>query len=65
MKGDSGFKGEKARHYYDANRKRFYFVFLISANVPYREPREKSPLSLAPFSFREGKKSLYEELSLI
>lgn len=40
MKGDSGFKGEKARHYYDANRKRFYFVFLISANVPYREPRE-------------------------
>lgn len=35
MKGDSGFKGEKARHYYDANLKRLYCAFLISAAATY------------------------------
>lgn len=35
IKGDSGFKGEKARRYYDANLKLLYCVFLISAYAPY------------------------------
>lgn len=40
MKGDSGFKGEKARHYYDANLKRLYCAFLISASATYlKRPR--------------------------
>lgn len=40
MKGDSGFKGEKARHYYDANLKRLYCALLISASATYlKRPR--------------------------
>lgn len=42
MKGDSGHKGEKARHYYDANLKRRYCVFLISAYAPYLKRRQRA-----------------------
>lgn len=59
MKGDSGSKGEKARSYYDANRKRFYFVFLISANVPYQEPcANVASVFGSVLSQREGEKPL-------